>query len=145
MCARTVSGSEHVYYWCSGALIFLKYTSVLNVAPLPNTFLSYTWLSKYFFLHPDYIFYFTVYLMIWCIDENILMCWSWWQKSLQGNEDMWSNSEYVNFVYLKVLLADPKNELRILSSISFLHYKSQKIEFLKTLSNLDNKLAIEMC
>ena len=32
----------------------------------------------------------------------------------------------MNFVYLKVLFAERKNELSILSSISFLHYKSQK-------------------
>ena len=30
------------------------------------------------------------------------------------------------FVYFKVLFAEPKNELGILSSISFLNYKSQK-------------------
>ena len=38
---------------------------------------------------------------------------------------MWSNSESVNFVYLKVFV-EPKNELSILSSISFLYYESQK-------------------
>ena len=32
----------------------------------------------------------------------------------------------MNFVYLKVLFAEPKNELSILSSISFSHYESQK-------------------
>ena len=35
----------------------------------------------------------------------------------------------MNFVYLKVLFAEPKNELSILSSISFLHYESQKYFF----------------
>ena len=39
---------------------------------------------------------------------------------------MWSNSELVNFAYLKDLFAKPKNELSILSSICFLHYESQK-------------------
>ena len=73
--------------------------------------------SNVFFLH----FYFTGYLI--CIDENVLLLWSWWQESLQGNEDMWSNSEKMNFVYLKVLFAEPKNEFSI---ISFLHYESQK-------------------
>ena len=57
---------------------------------------------------------------------------------------MWSNSEQMNFVYLKFLFAEPKNEFSILSSISFLHYKSQKITFSKTFRNLDNKFAIEM-
>ena len=32
----------------------------------------------------------------------------------------------MNFVYLKVVFAEPKNELSILSSISFSHYESQK-------------------
>ena len=32
----------------------------------------------------------------------------------------------MNFIYLKFLFAEPKNELTILSSISFLHYESQK-------------------
>ena len=58
---------------------------------------------------------------------------------------MWSNSEEVNFVYLKVLFAEPKNKLSVLSSISFLHYKSQKkIKFLKSFWNLDKKFAIEI-
>ena len=39
----------------------------------------------------------------------------------------------VNFVYLKVLFAKSKNELSILSSISFLHHKSLKN---KTFSNV---------
>ena len=34
----------------------------------------------------------------------------------------------MNFVYLKVLFAESKNELSILSSISFLHYESEKSE-----------------
>ena len=32
----------------------------------------------------------------------------------------------MNFVYLKGFFAEPKNELSILFSISFLHYESQK-------------------
>ena len=44
-----------------------------------------------------------------------------------GNEDMWSNSELVNFVYLKVVFfAEPKYEWSFLSSTSFLHDESQK-------------------
>ena len=57
---------------------------------------------------------------------------------------MWSNNEEVNFVYLKVLFAEPKNESSILSSISFLHYESQKNKIFGNFLNLDNKFAIEM-
>ena len=32
----------------------------------------------------------------------------------------------MNFVYLHVLFDEPKNQLSILSSISFLYYESQK-------------------
>ena len=49
----------------------------------------------------------------------------------------------MNFVYLKVFFAEPKNELNILLSNSFLHYRSQKNkEFLKTFWNLDKKFVI---
>ena len=49
----------------------------------------------------------------------------WWKRT-QGDEDMWSNSEYVNFVSLKVVFAEPKNKFKILSSISYSHYKPKK-------------------
>ena len=37
---------------------------------------------------------------------------------------MWSNSELVNFIYLKVLFSEPKNKLSILSSISLITKKN---------------------
>ena len=57
---------------------------------------------------------------------------------------MLSNSEKVSFVYLKVPFAEPKNKLSILSSISFLHYESQKNKIFETFWNLDNKFSSEM-
>ena len=39
---------------------------------------------------------------------------------------MWSNNDWVTFVYLKIIFAEPKKELSTLSSISFLDYESQK-------------------
>ena len=50
MCAKTVNGSKQLSYWCSGKLIFLECSSMSNAAPVINAFLSYTWLSKAFFL-----------------------------------------------------------------------------------------------
>ena len=49
------------------------------------------------------------------IYENVLFVWSsWWLESLQEDKDMWSNSGYAsNFVYLKVLFAEPKNKLGV--------------------------------
>ena len=57
----SVNGSEQLFYWCSGTLIFLECSFMLNVTPVKNAFLSYTWLSKCFFsdvsfLQPEYIF-----------------------------------------------------------------------------------------
>ena len=49
MCARTVNGSVQLPYLCSRTLIFLEYSSMLNVAPVGNAFLSYSLLSKCFF------------------------------------------------------------------------------------------------
>ena len=58
---------------------------------------------------------------------------------------MWSNSEYVNFVSLKVVFAEPKNKFKILSSISYSHYKpKKKKKRLKAFRNLDNKFALEI-
>ena len=48
-------------------------------------------------------------------------------------EDMWSNSQEVNLVYLKFLFVEVKNELSILSSISSLHYESQKNKFFENI------------
>ena len=97
VCARTVNGSEQLSYWCSGTLIFVECSSMLNVAPVANAFLSYTWLGKCFFsdiffstswLH----FYFTGYLIMYWWKRSL-----WWQESLQGNEDTRRVSEFCLF------------------------------------------------
>ena len=49
MCARTVNGFDQLSYWCSGTLIFLECSSMLNATLVKNTFLIYTWLSNCFF------------------------------------------------------------------------------------------------
>ena len=61
MCAKSVNGSKQLSYWCSGTLIFLECSSILNVAPVTNAFLSYTWLSKCFFV--IYVFVFLSYFL----------------------------------------------------------------------------------
>ena len=45
MCVRSVNGSEQLSYWCSDTFIFLEFSSLLNVIPVSNSFLSYTLLS----------------------------------------------------------------------------------------------------
>ena len=70
---------------------------MLNVAPVANAFLSYTWLGKCFFsdiffstswLH----FYFTGYLIMYWWKRSL-----WWQEGLQGNEDTRGVSEFCLF------------------------------------------------
>ena len=74
-------------------------------------------LSFFIFSH----FYFTGYLIMY-----------WWKRSpckvVVVTRKPSGNRRYVevNFLYLRDLFADPKNELSILTSISFLHYESQK-------------------
>ena len=58
ICARTVNGSEQLSL---SYIDFFKCSSMLNTAPVTNAFLSYTGLSKCFFLKlffllPEYIF-----------------------------------------------------------------------------------------
>ena len=68
-------------------------------------------------------FYFSGYLIMhWW--KRILCMVVVLTRKLLRNEDMLSNN--VNFVYLKVHFAEPKNEFSIISSISFFHYESQK-------------------
>ena len=119
--------ADALVHW-SGTLSFLECSYMLNAAPVTNPFLSYTWLSLCFFSASWLLFIWSV------IDENVLLLWSLrWQEIPQGNEGMCSNSELGNFVYLKVLFAEPNYELRISSSISFLHHKSQKNKMLENI------------
>ena len=63
----------------------------------------------------------------------------WWKRT-QGDEDMWSNSEYVNFVSLKVVFAEPKNKFKILSSISYSHYKPKKKKTFESISEFRQQI-----
>ena len=62
MYARTVNEFKQHSYWWSGTLISLECSSMLNAAPVTNSFLRYTWprkccfFSDIFFLNPNYIF-----------------------------------------------------------------------------------------
>ena len=55
MCVRTVNGFDELSHQCSHTLIFLECSSMLNVAPVTNAFLNYTWLRKCFFSVFSYI------------------------------------------------------------------------------------------
>ena len=50
----------------------------------------------------------------------------------------------MNFVYLKILFAELKNELSILSSISSLHYESRKNQIFEHVLEFRQQIAIEM-
>ena len=95
--SKAVNGSKQLSYWCSGTLVFLECSSMLNSAPETNAFLSYTWLSKCFFsdvffstscLH----FYLTGYLIMY-----------WWKctpcvvvlvtRKPSKKRNMWRNSD----------------------------------------------------
>ena len=72
MCARTVNGFEQLYYWCSGTLIFLECSSMLNAAPVTNAFLSYTWLSKCFSSDVFFSYNLTT-ILLYTLFDNVLM------------------------------------------------------------------------
>ena len=67
MCARTVNRSQ----WCSGTLIFLECSSMLNAAPVTNAFWSCTWLSRCFFL--TFFFYILTKSLFYRLVDNVLM------------------------------------------------------------------------
>ena len=122
MCARDVNGSKQLYYWCSGTLIFLDCSSMLNAATVTNAFLSYNWLSKCFF--SVFFFYILTTFLFYRLFDNVLMK----TYSLCGRcDDKKAFKETKTrgiivlkyFVYLKFLFAEQKYELSILSSISF--------------------------
>ena len=123
-------------------MIFVESSSMLNVAPVANAFLSYTWLGKCFFsdvffstswLH----FYFTGYLIIYWWKRSL-----WWQEGLQGNEDTRGVSEFCLF---KSSFCWAKKWIEyLLFYFFFLTLQIAKNKVLKTFWNLDNKFAIKM-
>ena len=71
MCARTVNGSEQLSYWRPGTSIYPECSSMLNAAPVINSFLSYTWLSKCFFW--CFFFYLLTTFLFYRLFDNVLM------------------------------------------------------------------------
>ena len=116
MFGGTVNESEQLSYWCSGTLTFLECSSMLNAAPVTNAFLSYTWLV--FFSTSWLHYYFTGYLITY-----------WWERTPCVIVVVTRKPSKKRG--LKVLFAGTKNELSILSSISFLIYESQKSKILE--------------
>ena len=73
MCTRTVNGSKQLSYWYSVTLIFLECSSMLNAASVINAFLSYTWLSKWFFSDFFFFFYILTTFLFYRLFDNVLM------------------------------------------------------------------------
>ena len=109
-----------------------------------------SWLDCCFFLFLSYTLFTFLFYMLF---DNVLMktysfCGGRGDKKGSKETKIYGvkASKWVLLVYLLVFFffAEPKNELSILSSISFLLYESQKIKFLKTFCNLHNTFTIEM-
>ena len=111
-------------------MIFLECSFVLNAAPVTNTILSYIWLSICFFLM--FFFYILTTFSFYRLFDNVLMkmyslcCCCGDKKSFKETKMCGVIASKWIFAYFRVLFAEPKNEFGILSSISFLNYKSQK-------------------
>ena len=69
---KAVNGSKQLSYWCSGTLVFLECSSMLNSVPETNAYLSYTWLSKCFFSNV-FFFYIVSTFLSYRLFDNVLM------------------------------------------------------------------------
>ena len=148
MCTRTVNWSDQLSYWCSGTLIFLECSSMLNTAPVTNTFLTYTWRSKCLFLWWFFFFYILTKFLFYRLFDNALMR----TYSLCGDKKSFNEMKICGVIANKRILFIERffllsQKMNRVSCLPFPLYitNHKRIKFLKTFRNLHKILVIEMC